>query len=105
MFANLKSVVFFLKFVTSLLSSRPIIYFFPLGNGGKAGNIKIRWNNIKGTVVLKSCGGKGAPPARNGQGGQGKRLDAPLPGGRGGGGGGAHMEGTGMLVGKFEFNP
>lgn len=44
---------------------------FSSGNGGKAGNIKIRWNDIKGAVMLKSCGGKGAQPARNGKGSEG----------------------------------
>ncbi|KAL9957971.1 hypothetical protein ACROYT_G034931 [Oculina patagonica] len=43
------------------------------GKGGKSGNIKFRWNKIKGTVALKSCGGKGAQPAKNGKGGKGGR--------------------------------
>ena len=45
-----------------------------LGNGGKAGNIKVRWREIKGTLVLKSCGGKGAPAANNGKGSKGNKV-------------------------------
>ena len=48
-----------------------------LGNGGKAGNVKIRWREIKGTVVLKSCGGKGAQAANNGKGAKGKKVIFP----------------------------
>jgi len=43
-----------------------------LGNGGRAGSIKVRWNIIRGRVLLKSCKGMGAEPAKNGRGGKGK---------------------------------
>lgn len=41
------------------------------GNGGRAGNIVFSSGKVKGNVLLKSCKGIGAEPAKNGQGGRG----------------------------------
>ena len=42
------------------------------GNGGNAGIQKVFVTTVEGNVELKSCGGNGAPAARNGDGGNGK---------------------------------
>ena len=54
-------------------------YFLSAGNGGNAGIQKVFVNTVEGNVELRSCGGNGAPPARNGAGGNGKRLKGVKP--------------------------
>ena len=42
-----------------------------VGNGGNAGLQRFFVNTVQGNVELRSCRGTGAPPARNGIGGEG----------------------------------
>jgi len=55
--------------------------YFSQDNGGNAGRIKVLVSEVEGIVELRTCGGNGADPARNGQGGQGKNKKKTLTGG------------------------
>ena len=45
-----------------------------LGKGGRAGHITLSYRKQNGQTTLKSCGGTGAQPAKNGKGGKGEKC-------------------------------
>lgn len=44
----------------------------PSGKGGNAGRVKINYKKLNGSMILRTCGGTGADPAKNGVGGNGR---------------------------------
>lgn len=43
-----------------------------LGRGGNSGHITIHYKQLSGQLDVKACGGRGAEPAENGEGGNGR---------------------------------
>ena len=44
------------------------------GKGGRAGHVSLSYRKQNGQTTLKSCGGTGAQPAKNGKGGKGEKC-------------------------------
>ena len=44
------------------------------GKGGRAGHVTLSHRKQNGQTTLKSCGGTGAQPAKNGKGGKGEKC-------------------------------
>ena len=43
-----------------------------LGRGGNSGHITVHYKQLSGQLEVKACGGRGAEPAENGEGGNGR---------------------------------
>lgn len=46
--------------------------FLILGKGGDSGHITVQYKHLSGQLEVKACGGRGAEPAENGEGGNGR---------------------------------
>lgn len=46
--------------------------FVMLGKGGDSGHITVQYKQLSGLLEVKACGGRGAEPAENGEGGNGR---------------------------------
>ena len=47
------------------------VWYFPAGNGGNSGSVTLHYRKLNGRIQSQVCGGTGAEPANNGQGGNG----------------------------------
>ena len=61
---------------------------FTPGRGGNSGRITVQYKQLLGGLKVKACGGRGAEPAENGEGGNGRFFVALVPSACGGVGGG-----------------
>ena len=49
------------------------------GRGGNSGSITVQYKQLLGSLKVEACGGRGAEPAENGEGGNGRFFVALVP--------------------------
>ena len=52
---------------------------FTPGRGGNSGRITVQYKQLLGGLKVKACGERGAEPAENGEGGNGRFFVALVP--------------------------
>ena len=63
-----------LRTLSFLFCLRSYVWYFSTGNGGNAGSVTLHYRKLNGQIQSQVCGGTGAEPANNGQGGNGNYL-------------------------------